>query len=223
MPTPPLLAGDVEAGLFAVSEEVRIVADLLEPDSLAQGGKIIVIGMGQRVSQIHFSQAGQMILGFRLDGFLAEPGQRDRYLNCGAGLKSAAERQFLVDDGQHAAGLRIGHQHRPVVIAERLDRGAPDDQIVAIDGVASRRIGISRLSPGTAGNDRTGDGRPGLHRDLADGRRASGRHGMTDRDGSSRRNCCRMFSLPGRGGAETKTAKHEYDCENVYGPNYGER
>ena len=62
----------------------------------------------------------------------AQRRQRHGNLDRGAGLKSAAERQLLVDHGQDAAGIRVGHHDGAVERAERFNRSLADFGIVAL-------------------------------------------------------------------------------------------
>jgi hypothetical protein len=67
----------------------------------------------QRLRQVVAAVAEELAIAAHQ--LLTERRQRHRNLDRGAGLKSAAERQLLVDDGQDAARVGICHHHRSVV------------------------------------------------------------------------------------------------------------
>ena len=151
---PRLLAGDVQSGLLPVSEQVGIVAHLREAELFSQRGEIEIVGVRQGVRQVHLPESVEAQFGGRFDDFLAQCRQRHRNLDGGARLKAGAQRDLLVHHREHPPGPRVHHHHGAVVGPQRRHRGPADIQILGIHIVAFGGIGISRLLPGTAANDR---------------------------------------------------------------------
>ena len=56
---PGVLARYIQAGLFAVSEQVSIIAELIEPHPFAQSGEIQVDGVGQGIGKVHAAGAAR--------------------------------------------------------------------------------------------------------------------------------------------------------------------
>ena len=151
--TARLFARNVQPGPFPISQQVRVVAELLEAQFLAERGEVEVVGVRQRISEVH-AHAGQPQFRLGLDYLGAQPRQRYRNLDRGARLKAAAGGDLLIHHRQNAPRGRIHRHYRSIVRAQCLHRRAADGQIFAIHAVAFRGIGISRFSPRAAGNYR---------------------------------------------------------------------
>ena len=90
-----LFARNIQPRPLAIAEKVRVVAEALEAQLLSERREVIVIGMRQRVRQIH-AHSRQTELGLRLDDLGAQPRQSHRDLNRGARLKTAAGDDSLI-------------------------------------------------------------------------------------------------------------------------------
>ena len=88
-----LLALNIQTRLFAIAKKVRIVTHPVITELNSQVGEIIIVGIGDRVRQIHRVPAGQTDRAGAFDQTLFQCSQSHRNLYGGAGLESAAQRQ----------------------------------------------------------------------------------------------------------------------------------
>jgi hypothetical protein len=75
-----------------------------------------------------------------IDQALIQTGQRRDNLDSGAGLEAALERQFLVYDGQEAAGAGVDDYNTSVIGTEGLHGCSPDYQILSVNQIPFSRI-----------------------------------------------------------------------------------
>jgi len=224
-----LLTLYVQPGFFAVTEQAGIVGDPVIAQLLTQVGEVIVVGVRQRVGEIHLAKAEQAELRIRLDDLLAQTGQRHSHFDGGARLEAAAKRQFLVDHGKDAAIGRVHYHYRAVVIPQGLHGGAAHVQILAIHIVALGGIGESRLRPRASRHIGAGEGGRGGARHRRHYRpnhrpRYGNRlhRGSCGRPVANRRMAGRVYapagSLPHRLGAATKSGNQKKEKHPIPGP-----
>src|SRR5262245_53355340 len=156
------------------------------------------MGMRQGISQIDLQLIDAVVIT-RFDRLLGQPRQSYRHLYRGARLETARKRHPLVDHCQDTTGLGIHRDHRSVVWTESLHCRAANLKVLAVNEIASCRIGISRFCPGTTtdywcvrcGTDRcTNWGWPFGRNSLSSrpGRRGGTQTGADNKEKKSRNN-----------------------------------
>ena len=139
-----VLALNVVAGQLAQSKLVRVVADFFKAQLAADRFKIGVVGMRQRLSQIHFRPAAQ--LDFRIfgDQVLAECSQRHGNLDRRAGLRSAGQGQPLIHHGQNASAGRLNGNHGAIHVAKGFNCCSSNHRVFTAGTVAFRDVAGKR-------------------------------------------------------------------------------
>src|SRR6266403_2261425 len=111
--------------------------------------------MRQSAGEIHAAAAAETNFGFLIDQAFAQRCESGGKLNSRAGLRSAGEREFLVDHGEDAATGRFDRYHRTVQISESFNGGLADDGIftgrdIAIDYAVREGTGVEAFVIATA-------------------------------------------------------------------------
>ena len=151
MPTPPnfglfegqdagLLAGNVQAGLFAEAEHFGIVADAVEAQPGAEDIEVLIVGAGQRLRQVKSDVAAGVDRSVLADYAFGQSGERRHQLDGGTRNESRLEGQPLVHHTENAPVGRVHRDHTAREGPQGSHGGAADDQIVAIDVIAQCRV-----------------------------------------------------------------------------------
>src|SRR6266851_67322 len=164
-----MLLGQIVAGKLAEAEEARVSGNGVEAHAAAQLFEKDVVGMGHGFGQIHVLAAADLEHGVAGDDIFFERGKRDGGLDGGARNVAVTESNFLIDDGEDAAGVGIHGDNSTVVAAQGVDRGGAHDGIVKGSNVRERGIGEGRdaaktrdvmqrsSAPGSGGRQRRSD------------------------------------------------------------------
>ena len=122
----------VDAGRLSESEHLRVGNHFRISQTRANRLKITVVGMRQRVVEIHRETAGVDFAVF-VDDVFVDSGDGGHEFNRRTRFKTVANRPILIDDGQNFSRLRFHHENRSGVISERVDGGGANFQIFAFD------------------------------------------------------------------------------------------
>ena len=141
-----VLFRQVVAGEFTEAHQAGVLGNGIETHANAELLEKVVVGVRERLGEVHV--AGAAILnaehGVARDDVFFEGGDCDGRLDRGARDEAIAECDFLIDDGEDAAGVRIHGNDGAVVAAEAFDGGFANDGIVEGADVSERGIGESR-------------------------------------------------------------------------------
>ena len=135
-----LLAGDLEASLFAQAQHLCVARDALEAKPRAQDVEVLVVGFGDGVGEVEGDVPGDENGGIAVDDVLAQRGQPRHQFDRRAGREAGLETQLLVDHGEDAPGSGVHYHHAAALRAKRRHGRPPDGEIVPIDVIAVRRI-----------------------------------------------------------------------------------
>src|SRR5260370_7596291 len=102
-----MLFRQVIAGKLAQAEEARVTGNGRKAHAAPELFKENVVGVGHGFRQIHVLAAANLKHSVPSDDVFFERGDRDCWLDSVAGNVAVTECDFLVDDGQDAAGVGI--------------------------------------------------------------------------------------------------------------------
>ena len=143
----------VVAGEFTEAHQAGILGNGVETHANAELLEKVVVGVSERFGEVHVASAAILNAehGVAGDDVFFEGGDCDGRLDRGARDEAIAECDFLIDDGEDAAGVRIHGNDGAVVAAEAFDGGFADDGIVECADVSERGIGESGDAAETRG------------------------------------------------------------------------
>ncbi len=151
MPTPPffgvfqrkiagLFAGNIDAGLFAEAEHLRIMMNAIEAEAGAENIEVLIVGTRQRLRHVVTDVAADIDGGVLADQAFGESSERGDELDGRAGNEAGLESEPLIHHAEHAAAEGVHHDDAAREAAKGSDGGAADGEIVAIDVIADGGI-----------------------------------------------------------------------------------
>ena len=148
-----VLFRQVVAGKFAEAEEAGVLRNCVETHANAELLEEIIVGVSERFGEVHVARVAIVDAehGVARDDIFFEGGDCNGRLDRGARDEAIAECDFLIHDGEDAAGVRVHSDDGTVITAEAFDSGFADDGIIERADVSERGIGESRNTADTGG------------------------------------------------------------------------